>query len=96
MAWSLGKRVKMARIERGISQRQLAQHTGLRQSHLSLVENDKHDPSATLVRTVALALDVSTDYLLGLSDAMQAPKGAASTPQRPTQRQRPRKPARAS
>ena len=66
MTWSLGKRLKIARIERGISQRQLAQQTGLRQSHLSMIENDKHDPSATMVRTLARALGVTTDYLLGM------------------------------
>ena len=68
MPWSLGKRLKITRIERGISQRRLAQQTGLRQSHLSMIENDKHDPSATIVRTLARALGVSADYLLGLSN----------------------------
>ena len=47
MEWSLGKRVKIARIERDISQHQLAELTGLRQSHVSLIENDRHDPSAS-------------------------------------------------
>ena len=70
MEWSLGKRVKIARIERRISQRQLAVKTGLRQSHLSMIENDKHDPSATIVRTLAQALGVNASYLLGLSSDM--------------------------
>jgi transcriptional regulator with XRE-family HTH domain len=67
MKWSLGKRVKIARIERDISQQELAALTGLRQSHVSLIENDRHDPSASAVRALAEALDVSADYLLGLS-----------------------------
>jgi transcriptional regulator with XRE-family HTH domain len=71
MEWSLGKRIKIARIERGISQRELARQTGLRQSHLSLIENDKHDPSATAVRTIARVLRVNANYLLGLSGDLQ-------------------------
>ena len=71
MEWSLGKRVKIARIERDISQQQLAELTGLRQSHVSLIENDRHDPSARAVRALAQALDVSTDYLLGLSGELK-------------------------
>jgi transcriptional regulator with XRE-family HTH domain len=70
MEWSLGKRLKIARIERRISQRQLARQTGLRQSHLSMIENDKHDPSATIVRILAGALKVTAGYLLGLTDKM--------------------------
>ena len=62
MEWSLGKALKKARIDTGISQRELARRTGLRQSHLSLIENDRHDPSATIVRTLAQALGVSSDY----------------------------------
>ena len=45
--------IKMARIERGISKQQLARDAGLHQSHLSMIESDKHDPSATIVRTLA-------------------------------------------
>ena len=71
MEWSLGKRVKIARIERGISQQGLATQTGLRQSHVSLIENDRHNPSASVVRLLAQALHVSSDYLLGLSGELQ-------------------------
>lgn len=71
MEWSLGKRVKIARIERGISQQALAERTGLRQAHVSLIENDRHEPGAHAVRALAQALDVSADYLLGLSGALK-------------------------
>jgi transcriptional regulator with XRE-family HTH domain len=78
MEWSLGKRVKIARIERDISQQQLAELTGLRQSHVSLIENDRHDPSASAVRALAQALDVSTDYLLGLSGELKVSRNRKS------------------
>jgi transcriptional regulator with XRE-family HTH domain len=67
MSWSLGKAIKKVRIDKGISQRDLAHQAGLRQAHLSLIENDHHDPSATIVRTLARVLGVSADVLLGLS-----------------------------
>jgi transcriptional regulator with XRE-family HTH domain len=78
MEWSLGKRVKIARIERDISQQDLAALTGLRQAHVSLIENDRHDPSATAVRNLALALEVSADYLLGLSGELNVRRGRKS------------------
>jgi transcriptional regulator with XRE-family HTH domain len=78
MEWSLGKRVKIARIERDISQQELAELTGLRQSHVSLIENDRHNPSATAVRLLAQALDVSADYLLGLSGELKVSRSRKS------------------
>jgi transcriptional regulator with XRE-family HTH domain len=75
MEWSLGKRVKIARIERGISQQKLAELTGLRQAHVSQIENDRHDPSASVVRCLAEALHVSSDYLLGLSGELKTSRG---------------------
>ncbi len=87
MEWSLGKRLKIARIERGMSQRQLADKAGLHQSHLSMIESDKHDPSATIVRTLAQVLSVNADFLLGLSSELPEHR------QEDTQRPRPRKAA---
>jgi transcriptional regulator with XRE-family HTH domain len=75
MESSFGRRVKMARIERGFSQQQLAAQTGLRQSHLSMIENGRHDPSATIVRKLAEALDVDANFLLGLSSDLKGMKG---------------------
>jgi transcriptional regulator with XRE-family HTH domain len=64
----------MARIERGLSQQQLAALADLRQSHLSMIENDRHDPSATIVRKLATALDVDANFLLGLSSTLRGVK----------------------
>jgi transcriptional regulator with XRE-family HTH domain len=70
MAWSFGKRLRHARIERGISQRTLATLTGMRQSHLSMLENEHHYPNAGVIRRLAHALGVDTSYLLGLTKEM--------------------------
>ena len=80
MSWSLGKAIKKVRIDKGISQRDLAHQAGLRQAHLSLIENDHHDPSATIVRTLARELGVSADVLLGLSSEADAAGVSPSHP----------------
>jgi len=67
MAWSFGKRLQHARIECGISQRALAKKTGLRQSHLSMLENEHHYPNAGIIRKLAHGLGVNAGYLLGLT-----------------------------
>jgi transcriptional regulator with XRE-family HTH domain len=86
MSWSLGKAIKKVRIEQGMSQGALAQQAGLRQAHLSLIENDHHDPSATIVRTLARVLGVSADVLLGLSgEAAEEADAAGVPPGRPRQ-----------
>ena len=82
MRWSLGKAIKKVRIDKGMSQRDLAHQAGLRQAHLSLIENDHHDPSATIVRTLAQVLGVSADVLLGLSSEAN---GASVSPSHPPQ-----------
>jgi transcriptional regulator with XRE-family HTH domain len=78
MEWSFGRRVKVARAERGLSQQQLAAKAGVHQSHLSMIENDRHDPSATIVRKLAEALDVDANFLLGLSSTLRSVKGKES------------------
>jgi transcriptional regulator with XRE-family HTH domain len=68
MAWSFGKRLQHVRIERGISQQDLAAHAQIRQSHLSMLERALHYPNASIVRRLVHALRVNPDYLLGLSN----------------------------
>jgi transcriptional regulator with XRE-family HTH domain len=70
MAWSFGKRLQHARIERGFSQRELAQRASVRQSHLSMLEHERHYPNAGVIRRLAHVLGINTDYLLGLTTEM--------------------------
>ena len=64
---TLGKEIKKARIEKGLKQKDLQVLTGLSQKHLSQIENDAADPRASVLRNIALALGVSADRLLGIS-----------------------------
>lgn len=66
MSWSFGKRIKIARIERKMSQQDLARAASVRQSHLSMIENAHHHPNVAVVRRLAHALGVNAEYLLGL------------------------------
>src|SRR5262249_8486806 len=66
-----GERLREIRESRGLTQRQLAEicHIGINQLHR--YENGKTEPSATTLALIARALNVTTDYLLGLSSDSQ-------------------------
>jgi transcriptional regulator with XRE-family HTH domain len=64
---TLGKEIKKARIDKGLKQKDLMKLTGLTQKHLSLIENDDVDPGVSVLRKIVLALGVSADQLLGIT-----------------------------
>ena len=55
---TLGRSIKMARAEKGWQQQQLATLSGISQKYLSRVENDKADPSWSIVRRLLAVLDL--------------------------------------
>lgn len=60
----LGKRVKSARVRRGLTQEGLAETVGVSQNYLSAIERgDKIPRLATFIK-IANGLQVSADYLL--------------------------------
>jgi len=62
-------RVRSRRLELGKSQQQVAIETGLNQSHLSQLETGVvKNPSGMVVAKLARCLEVSTDYLLAVTD----------------------------
>jgi len=63
---SLGARIARIRKERGFTQVELAKHIGIIQALVSDYERDKLRPHAEMVIRFALALEVTTDELLGL------------------------------
>ena len=69
VAKTLGQRIALIREKRGLTQSDVAELTGLKIQNISRLETDarEHARSDTLIR-LAQALDVSTDYLLGLTD----------------------------
>ena len=65
---TIGKRIARIRKSKGLTQEQLAKKMGIKRSRLSKYEIDRIHLLDVIVVKFAIALDVSTDYLLGLKD----------------------------
>lgn len=80
------ERLLLARRRAGVSQGELAKRTEMYASDISKMERGRMLPTAPRLRRLAEALDVSADYLLGLTDdppaaAPSRPVGASRTHQ---------------
>lgn len=62
------ERLKELRIEKGLSQRRLAELTGFSHTAIRRWENEVQLPNIEILVIFAKFFDVTTDYLLGLSD----------------------------
>ena len=67
-AETLKERIKELRVERGLSQEELAKQTGLSRSAISAWENGTRVPAVTAVAVLAEFFGASTDSLLGLEN----------------------------
>jgi transcriptional regulator with XRE-family HTH domain len=63
---TLGQRIARLRKGRGISQVELAEKIGIVQVIISDYENDKLRPHYEMIIRIALALEITTDELLGM------------------------------
>ncbi|MGN0755046.1 MAG: helix-turn-helix domain-containing protein [Aristaeellaceae bacterium] len=61
-----GDRLRQLRKERNLTQQQLAELIGVKNSVISFYEVGERMPSPEVLRKLAMALHVSTDYLLGI------------------------------
>jgi transcriptional regulator with XRE-family HTH domain len=79
----LKERLKAIRNKRGISQERLAEILGVRQNHISQIENGYiHNVRMDLLERLARALHVKTDYFFGFVDIEHADaEYAGSIPQ---------------
>ena len=64
----LGKRLKELREEKGLTQKEIADKLNLHSVTYLHYEKDQREPPLKILMEMALFFDVSTDYLLGLSD----------------------------
>lgn len=69
-----GKRLKQIRTARGLSQKTIAENAGITAAQVSRYEAGLQSPTEDAIRRIAQFLEVSADYLLGLTDD-PAPKG---------------------
>jgi transcriptional regulator with XRE-family HTH domain len=70
---NIGLRIRSAIAFRGRSQRNVATSIGLSANALSrIVRGDTEDPGASIIAALARELDISADYLLGLTSDIEA------------------------
>lgn len=62
------ERLRELRVEKGLSQRELAKLLNVSHAAIARWENETHIPNAETVVTLAKFFSVTTDYLLGLTD----------------------------
>jgi transcriptional regulator with XRE-family HTH domain len=65
------ERLKEYRLKRGYTKREMARLCGFKDLQVVRYENGISDPSTNSLAVMAKVLDVSADYLLGLSDNPQ-------------------------
>lgn len=70
---SIGERIIFLREEREISQKALAIEIGITATTLSRYENDIYEPKAEIIRRLAVALDTTSDFLIGLCTDFHKP-----------------------
>lgn len=63
MTSTIGQRIRHARIERGMTQRQLAQACRSSKYTISCIENDNRNLQAFLFMEIGKVLDTSLDWL---------------------------------
>ena len=65
---NLGETIKALRLEKGLTQPQLAQLIGVSNGIISIWENNVNEPKASYIKKLAETLNVSADYFLGIND----------------------------
>lgn len=64
----IGARVKVARERAGLNQSQVAERSGLPQSHISRIENGVHSPSRKTLEKLASALGIDISELDSINE----------------------------
>lgn len=71
---NIGQRLKQIRIDRGLSQRELAGRAGLTNGTISLIEKDKTSPSVASLKSLLDAIPISMAEFFGALEAQDSPK----------------------
>ncbi len=64
----IGDRIRLIREQRGLTRQQLAERIDTSVGIIYFYEKNRKIPSAEILKRIAEALNVSADYLLGLTD----------------------------
>lgn len=79
---SFGSRLKELRIERCSSQKDVANDLGISITAISQYESNSRFPNEEILRRLCNYYKISSDYLLGLTDAKHAPLSKDEVKQR--------------
>ena len=63
-----GEKIKTLRLEKELTQPQLAKLLNVSNGVISFWENNVNEPKASYIKKLCIILDVTADYLLGLED----------------------------
>jgi repressor LexA len=74
MTATSGQRIRELRVRRGLTRRGLEDASGISQRQIAYLEDDTKEPKRETLRALALALETTADYLLGLSDDPAVPE----------------------
>ena len=66
---NLGEKIKELRLEKKLSQPELAKAIGVSNGTISIWENNINEPKAGYVKKLAVFFNVSADYLLDIDSA---------------------------
>lgn len=65
----LGKRIKQQRLVKKLTQSELAEKINSSQKQIWKYETGQNEPSSGVLLNIAMSLNISADYLLGLTDS---------------------------
>ena len=71
---SVGRRIALLRENRSLSQSQLAKKLNISTSTLGMYETNKRNPNTEMLKTLANFFNVSTDYLLEITNEKESSK----------------------
>ena len=64
---NVGKAIRLCRTNKNLNQAKLARLSGISESYLSLIEQDKRDPTISTVEDIAEALKIPFSILIFLA-----------------------------
>ena len=73
-------RIKELRVTKGLTQEELGNILNVQKAAISKYENGRAEPSVDILRKMTSFFNVSSDYLLGMSELVQPPAAPASAP----------------
>lgn len=62
------ERIKKARIEKKLNQEEIAKLLGITRGCYAHYEQGVREPSLELLKKICIVLDISSDYIIGLSE----------------------------